>query len=167
MALHEWTVGGGLVESDEGLLLVRNRRRGGHEDWSPPGGVIDATDPSLLAGLSREVAEETGIDVSEWSGPLYEVTALAPDLGWRMRCEVHVAASYRGRVRVDDPDGIVVEAAFVPRRDVEARLAACPPWVREPLAAWLTERWGPGAFRSYDYEVHGVERASLRIVRTT
>ena len=111
---HDWTVAGGLIETHAGVLLVRNQRRGGYEDWSTPGGVIDADDASLLAGLTREVEEETGLVVREWSGPLYEVRALAPDMGWRMRCEVHLAVAFEGDLRVDDPDGIVVEAAFVP-----------------------------------------------------
>jgi len=37
MAVHEWTVAGGLIETDAGVLLVRNVRRGGSEDWSTPG----------------------------------------------------------------------------------------------------------------------------------
>ena len=41
----------GLIETDAGVLLVRNVRRGGFEDWSTPGGVIDADDSDLLAGL--------------------------------------------------------------------------------------------------------------------
>ena len=61
MALSEFTVAGALVESSDGLLLVRNQRRNGATDWSTPGGVIDATDASLLAGLTREVEEETGL----------------------------------------------------------------------------------------------------------
>src|SRR5204862_465929 len=75
MSLREWTVAGGLIETDSGVLLVRNQRRGGFEDWSTPGGVIDAEDSDLLAGLSREVFEETGLIVREWLGPLYEVRA--------------------------------------------------------------------------------------------
>ena len=43
-------------------------------------------------------------------------TPLAPDMGWRMRCEVHLAVAFDGELHVDDPDGIVVEAAFVPAR---------------------------------------------------
>ena len=58
MALSEFTVAGALVESPDGLLLVRNQRRNGATDWSTPGGVIDATDASLRAGLAREVEEE-------------------------------------------------------------------------------------------------------------
>ena len=85
----------------------------------------------------------------EWSGPLYEVRALAPDMGWRMRCEVHLAVAFDGELRVDDPDGIVVEAAFVPAGECADRLASCAPWVREPLCEWLTERWEPDGRREF------------------
>ena len=40
MSLREWTVAGALVETPQGVLLVRNVRHGGFEDWSTPGGVI-------------------------------------------------------------------------------------------------------------------------------
>jgi ADP-ribose pyrophosphatase YjhB (NUDIX family) len=165
MALHEWTVAGGLIETDAGVLLVRNVRRGGFEDWSTPGGVIDAEDSDLLSGLTREVAEETGLVVSEWSGPLYEVRAHAPDMGWRMRCEVHLAIAFEGELRVEDPDGIVVEARFVPPHECDEHLLSCAPWVREPLSEWLHERWQPRDRRGFDYEVSGTSRDSMRVVR--
>ena len=165
MPIREWTVAGGLLETPEGVLLVRNQRRGGFEDWSTPGGVIDDEDADLLTGLTREVQEETGLRVTQWSGPLYEVHAHAPDMGWRMRCEVHLALAFDGDLEVDDPDGIVVEALFVPTVECADRLASCAPWVREPLAAWLTERWAPGDTHDFHYEVHGVARESLRVVR--
>ena len=97
--MRDWTVAGGLLETPDGVLLVRNIRRGGWEDWSTPGGVIDADDADLLAGLTREVEEETGLRVEEWSGPLYEVHAYAPDMQWRMRCEVHLAVAFTGVVQ--------------------------------------------------------------------
>ena len=112
MALAEFTVAGALVESPDGLLLVRNQRRNGATDWSTPGGVIDATDATLRAGLAREVEEETGLRVTEWEGPLYEVRATAVEMGWVMRCEVHRALAFEGDLVVDDPDGIVIEATF-------------------------------------------------------
>jgi 8-oxo-dGTP diphosphatase len=166
MGLVEWTVAGALVESAEGLLLVRNQRRGGRTDWSTPGGVIDATDETLRHGLAREVAEETGLVVTEWEGPLYTVVATARDLGWVMRCEVHRALAYEGDLHVDDPDGIVVEATFAAVDACAELLALCAPWVREPLSDWLTDRWGPADARDYIYDVFGAERDALRVVRS-
>lgn len=163
---HEWTVAGAVLEHGDELLLVCNRRRNGSLDWSTPGGVIDATDRSVLDGLAREVEEETGLVVREWAdGPLYEVTAVALDLDWVMRCEVHRAVAFEGDLRVDDPDGIVVDAAFVPVADVEARLGECFHWVREPLAAWLLERWEPPTRRGFRYDVRGTTLDSLEVVR--
>lgn len=164
-AVREWRVAGGLLETDEGVLLVRNQRRGGLEDWSTPGGVIDAEDASVLAGLTREVAEETGVHVALWSGPLYEVHAFAPDMGWRMHCAVHLALEFAGALAVDDPDGIVVEASYVPAAECEARLANNAAWVREPLAEWLAERWQPDTGRAFHYEVRGTSRDTLQVVR--
>ncbi|MGZ4802314.1 MAG: NUDIX hydrolase, partial [Acidimicrobiia bacterium] len=166
MALSEFTVAGALLESPEGLLLVRNQRRGGATDWSTPGGVIDATDASLRAGLAREVEEETGLRVTEWEGPLYEVRAPAVEMGWIMRCEVHRALAFDGELRVDDPDGIVVDAAFVPAMDVRDRLEECFHWVREPLAEWLHERWEPEQRRGFRYDVRGTALDSLEVIRT-
>ena len=165
VAVHEWTVAGALIETEEGILLVRNVRHGGYEDWSTPGGVIDAADTSIIEGLTREVEEETGLRVSEWSGPLYEVHAHALDLGWHMRCEVHLAVAFEGDLVIDDPDGIVVEAAFVPPHELEEHLASGHPWVREPLAEWLLKRWEPGCGRGFHYEVHGARLGEMRVVR--
>ena len=164
-AHREWLVAGALVEVDGRLLLVHNQRRGGFSDWSTPGGVIDAADASLLEGLTREVEEETGIRVRRWEGPVYEVRAVAPDLGWTMRCEVHRAIEFEGELRVEDPDGIVVDAAFVGPSECRELLGACARWVAEPLGEWLEERWGPSEHRGYDYEVRGTVRSDLRVHR--
>ncbi len=165
--MREWLVAGALVEVDGALLLVRNERRGGFSDWSTPGGVIDADDATVLDGLTREVYEETGLRVSDWEGPLYEVHAVALDLGWRLRAEVYRAVRFEGDVSVEDPDGIVVEARFVDGADCAACLAEGAPWVREPLAEWLAERWGPDAARGYAYDVRGTRRDALTVRRTS
>ncbi len=163
--MREWLVAGALLELGGEVLLVRNERRSGVSDWSTPGGVIDESDDSLLAGLTREVEEETGFRVTRWEGPLYEVRAVAVDLGWIMRCEVHRAVEFEGTLHVDDPDGIVVEAAFVARGECGPRLEEGAPWVREPLAEWLAERWGPDATRGYHYDVRGLRREDFDVRR--
>ena len=79
--------------------------------------------------------------VTRWQGPVYEVEVEAPGLGWHLRVEAHLAVDFAGEVRVDDPDGIVVDAAFVDPGACDGHLASCRPWVSEPLGAWLAERW--------------------------
>ena len=158
--MKEWLVAGAVIEGPDGFLLVANRRRGGAIDWSTPGGVVDDGE-SVLEGLGREVTEETGLVVSAWEGPIYEIETVAPDLGWHLRVEVHRALGFTGELVVDDPDGIVVDACWVPHGECAPRLADSHQWVREPLTAWMAERWESP--RSFRYRLTGSQPADYRV----
>lgn len=160
--MRDWLVGGALIETTDGLLLVQNRRRDGSHDWSTPGGVIEEGE-DLLKGLAREVEEETGLVVTEWVGPVYEVRIVAPQMGWRLRVEAHRAVAFTGELTLADPDGIVVDARWVDAGAHEEHLRACTPWVREPLLEWLAERWD--LQRGFAYDVVGQDRATMRVTR--
>lgn len=160
--MREWLVGSALIESDAGLLLVANRRRDGAVDWTPPGGVIDDGE-SVLDGLTREVEEETGLRVTEWTPPVYRLRAEAAEAGWLMNVQVHRALAYDGHLRVEDPDGIVVDARFVPADECSAVLATSWQLLHEPLGAWLAERWDDE--RHYRYRLDGTVRAEMTITR--
>jgi 8-oxo-dGTP diphosphatase len=160
--VRDWLVGGALIERSAGLLLVRNKRRDGSHDWSTPGGVIEDGE-ELLAGLAREVEEETGLVVTKWAGPVYEVLIVAPEMGWRLRVEAHVALAFEGELTVADPDGIVVDARFVAPHEHAEHLSACSPWVREPLLEWLAERRAKK--RGLKYDVNGQDRATMTVTR--
>jgi 8-oxo-dGTP diphosphatase len=161
--VRQWLVGSALIENEDGLLLVANRRRDGRLDWTPPGGVIDEGE-NVLEGLTREVEEETGLRVTVWEGPVYLVDAEAIDAGWHMKVEVFRAVEYEGDINIDDPDGIVEEARFVPVDECEATLRAAT-WelISEPVGAWLTERWTEA--RTYRYSVAGANRAEMIVTR--
>jgi 8-oxo-dGTP pyrophosphatase MutT (NUDIX family) len=160
---RQWSVVSGLIEVAAGLLLVANRRRGGSIDWSPPGGVVDPGEAQLGA-LTREVAEETGLVVHDWIGPVYDITVDFGTRGGELRVEVYRAVSWSGEIALDDPDGIVHEAAFHAHRACHDRLVGAPEWVAGPLTEWLTERFTES--RSYAYRVvGGNDLASLVVER--
>ncbi|MBV8692877.1 MAG: NUDIX hydrolase [Actinobacteria bacterium] len=162
--MREWLVASAVVEGPEGVLLVQNRRRDGSLDWSPPGGVIEVHEgESVIDGLTREVQEETGIRVTSWAGPLWELVATAEDMGWRMRVEVHLALTFEGELQPDDPDGIVVDARFVTIDDCEAHVGPNQIMILEPLSAWLAERWTES--RAFQYRVDGAARAEMKVTR--
>jgi 8-oxo-dGTP diphosphatase len=162
--VREWLVASGIVEGPEGILLVQNRRRDGHVDWSPPGGVIEVeAGESVRDGLTREVEEETGIRVTQWEGPVWEVEAEATGMGWTLRVEVHRAVAFEGDLDPRDPDGIVVDARFVSLDECTRHLASTWLPTHEPLFAWLSDRWTDA--RSYRYRIDGDARATMRVTR--
>jgi len=162
--MREWLVASGVIESPEGLLLVCNRRRDGRVDWSPPGGVIEVADgEAVLDGLTREVREETGLTVTEWAGPLWQVEAEAAGLGWRLRVEVHRAVAFEGELCVEDCDDIVVDARFVDDGERHQLLERTWRPTHEPLNAWLAERWSGS--RTWRYRIEGDTRDTMTIMR--
>lgn len=138
--MRHWKVAGGLVTSELGTLLVANRRRDGRVDWSTPGGVVDEGETSLAA-LSREVLEETGLEIEHWSRLCWTTEVDFVDLEMHLAVEVHMAGTYDGAIAVDDPDGIVIEACFLGHDEIHERLDSSPAWVAEPMRAWLTAPW--------------------------
>ena len=160
--MRHWQVAGGILFDERGLLLVENKRRNGDTDWSPPGGVIDRGE-TVVDGLTREVKEETGLEVSSWTGPVYRVEVTAPDAGFFLAVEAHRSNEVAGTVVIDDPDGIVISARFFDLDNAAVRLSAAQPWVVEPLLAHLTDGVADG--RLFQYRVEGARNEERTVHR--
>lgn len=161
--LRKWAVAAGLLLDGNQILLVANKRRNGSVDWSPPGGVIDPGEAPLEA-LSREVVEETGLVVGGWSEPVYRVEVIAPhDGGFHLEVQVHRADSYTGQLRIDDPDGIVIDAKFVARSALVTQVEDSPPWVAEPLTEWSDGAAASGSL--YRYRLTVGEDGNRQVLR--
>ncbi len=163
--MREWFVAGALIETDGKLLLVRNVRKDGRIDWSPPGGVIERhAGESVTDGLWREVKEETGLSIDDWGHIRYRVEVVAPDLGWIMTAEVHHVVSYSGELDATrDPDGIVSDAAFVAPSEASVLIGNAHRWVHEPLSEWMETRFDQP--REFRYHMTGRGPSDGRITR--
>lgn len=160
--LRQWSVAGGVVQDSDGrLLLVENKRRDDSIDWSTAGGVVDAGE-SFVEALTREVQEETGLEVAAWAGPLYRVEVTAPDAGFFLQVEAHRALVFTGDIAIDDPDGIVLSAAFYSLDEAVELLASAPVFVSEPLLAHVVDGVDDGRTFAYTITGRGPDRTILR-----
>lgn len=177
--LRRWQVAGGLIfNSSSRLLAVNNRRRDGSTDWSPPGGVVDAGE-TLTGALTREVEEETGLLVSQWSEVIYRVRVVAPDRGFELLAVVYRAVNQCGSIKLGDPDGIVFEAEFCEPEIAAERMKTGPRWVSEPIQELLSngllehsggehsggEHSGSEQAPIFEYVVEGSKSSDQKVTR--
>ncbi|UCH24995.1 MAG: NUDIX hydrolase [Trueperaceae bacterium] len=146
MARREFVVAAAiLLDSQNRVLLVGNDWQGyGNVRYTLPGGVVERGE-STFDALSREVKEETGLQLTEIQHLAYAVHV--EDVRRNDRAVSFVfLASYEGLLNPRDPDGFIVEARFVPADEVDTIIPIRP--LREPLVHYLTNRT-PGRFYSY------------------
>jgi ADP-ribose pyrophosphatase YjhB (NUDIX family) len=53
-----------LIDDDGRLVLIKRTKPGEDPYWTTPGGGVEADDPSLVAALTRELAEELGAEAA-------------------------------------------------------------------------------------------------------
>ncbi len=147
MARREFVVAAAIMLDTSGrVLLVGNDWQGfGHVRWTLPGGVVERGE-STLDALSREVREETGLEITSIEHLAYAVHVEDQRRNDRAVSFAFLAA-YDGLLHPRDPDGFIVEARFVPVEEVE-QIIPIPP-LRQPLANYLRDRV-PGRFYSYE-----------------
>lgn len=146
MARREFVVAAAILLDSQGrVLLVGNDWQGfGTVRYTLPGGIVERGESSI-AGMIREVKEETGLRITRIEHLAYTV-----HIEDRSRNDRAVAfafeAEYDGLLNPRDPDGFIVEARFFPVEEVKELVSIAP--LAEPLVDYLQEH-KPGRFYSY------------------
>jgi 8-oxo-dGTP diphosphatase len=126
-----------IRRGDHVLLVEQQGPNDAVPNWALPGGRVEAGEP-LTAALAREVREETGLAVKS-IGPLAFVTqVLNPAHHGQVLAFAYEVLDWDGAVAIDDPDGLILSAHFLPIDEVITTLAAHEyRYMGEPAADYL------------------------------
>ena len=169
-----------VIQLETEVLLVANRRNRGRIKWSLPGGSVSGTETPLQA-LEREVEEETGIKVTEWSGEIYTSVVKYPDRhpAFDRRTEVHLAGKWkwveqgatdpedflRFRDKEESGEDLSVVAGFFSDLPADGSLVRnMRRYVREPLMEWRLLPWEGPRYYEYLKRGHGPDSTVERLV---
>ncbi len=121
---------GAVVIHDRSLLMVRRNQEPAKGLWSVPGGRV-AKGEYLAAAVAREVAEETGLDITV--GPLLGILEVVGDPHYVILDFIGTVAAGSEPAAGDD----VSEARWVPLDEVET--LDCTPRFCETMRGWGVE----------------------------
>jgi 8-oxo-dGTP diphosphatase len=135
-----------IRRGDEILLVEQQGPNDPVSSWALPGGRVEPGE-LLIDALAREVREETGLVVATIGQLAYLVQAESDHRTLVLMFEVK---DWSGEIRVNDPDGYILQACFVAQSDAIALLEKLPlRHMHEPLVAYLRGETKPGAVWLY------------------
>jgi 8-oxo-dGTP diphosphatase len=127
------------------LLLVQQRYPGDPRPyWGLPGGLVEPGE-ELLAGLGREVLEETGLTLVGTPTIAFVIQVLRQtEQGIQQWLACHFACEVAGRLSPHDPDGLVLSAQWVLDQAALELLGTDHQYDCEPLRSFLCGEAAPG-----------------------
>ncbi|HZS30638.1 MAG TPA: NUDIX domain-containing protein [Gaiellaceae bacterium] len=117
----ELHIAAAIVRRGDDVLMVLQAGPGEEPVWSIPGGRLEPGE-FVVDALVREVREETGIEVTDPGRIAFLAQQDDRQEGYFATIWTWDVAAWRGEIAVDDPDGFVHEAAWVPLDEAAARL---------------------------------------------
>ena len=134
-----------VARLDGNLLLVQQQFPGDPRPyWGLPGGQVEPGE-ELLAGLQRELLEETGLTLIGTQTIAFVVQVLRKTEERIQEWLVyHFACQVTGQISPQDPDGLVLSAHWVEEQAALEHLGTDPQYNCEPLRRWLhgEASWG-------------------------
>lgn len=105
-----------IVRKQQQILLVQQSWDGETPYWTLPGGRVEADETAQEAAV-REVAEETGLTVTELGCVAYRVEMQQADGSHTRHAICYEVDAWTGLPQANDPDGYVIAAQFFSLRE--------------------------------------------------
>jgi len=142
---HCKLIASGVARLHGDLLLVQQSYPGDpRPSWGLPGGQVEPGE-ELLAGLQRELLEETGLTLVGTPTIAFVLQVLREtEEGIQEWLACHFACDVAGRLSPHDPDGLVLSAHWVKEQAALEYLGTDPGYDCEPLRRWLCGEAAPG-----------------------
>jgi 8-oxo-dGTP diphosphatase len=111
----------GIVRRGGDLLMIEQAGPGEEPYWSVLGGVVEPGE-FVTDALVRELREETGITVVDPGQVAFTAQVDDQNIGYFATIWTWDVARWEGEIAVDDPDRLVLQAAWVPLEEACRRL---------------------------------------------
>lgn len=151
MAAHARFAGVLAIHRDRVILVREEHPRWADPYWSIPGGMVESGE-TPAEGATRELREETGVDVAAKDLRLGSTSSVVAGGTTIFAWNFAVQFEEQPVLAVDDPDAVVQEAGWVVITDAVERLRAHP-WrpLSEPAIAILTAAAGSGTHWAFEH----------------
>ena len=146
MSSHSFKLIASAVAQHNGDLLLVQQHYPGERlpSWGLPGGQVEPGE-ELIAGLRRELLEETGLTLVGIPTIAFVIQVLREtEEGFQEWLACHFACEVAGQISPQDPDGLVLSAHWVEEQAALELLEMDSQYDCKPLRRWLCGEAAPG-----------------------